>query len=306
MLGIESVASYIPIQRIDNRLVAAEFGFDKDFLDSKIGIRTRAIKSDSEDCSDMAYSALLALQNKAELNLKSIQILVVVTQNPDANIPHVSAIVHGLANLSETCMVFDVSLGCSGYVYGLSIITSMMSAHGLTVGVLITSDPYSKIIDRTDRDSVLLFGDAATATLVSNRPLFVPKGYSFGTKGLDWTAIKIDNHHFKMDGRRVFNLIATVIPDHIIQFLADQRLEIGHVDRFVLHQGSKFIVATIAKRLKQPVGKVPFAIESYGNTVSSSIPLILEGLLDDRDAKVMVLCGFGVGLSWASCLCERL
>src|SRR3546814_2884839 len=115
--------------------------------------------------------------------LNEIQVLVVVTQNPDNNLPHVAAQVHGKAALPEQCAAFDVSLGCSGYVYGLSIITSFMAVNGFERGVLITADPYSKIVDKNDKNTRLLFGDAATATLISNEPLLVAGPFSFGTTG---------------------------------------------------------------------------------------------------------------------------
>jgi 3-oxoacyl-[acyl-carrier-protein] synthase-3 len=108
-----------------------------------------------------------------------------------------------------------------------------------------------------------------------------------------------------MDGRAVFTFAATQVPKDVRQLLDGAGLTLDEVDRFVMHQGSRFIVKSIADRLKQPMDKFPVAIEYCGNTVSSTIPLILEKEQSDPTATTIVLSGFGVGLSWASCLCRR-
>ena len=109
-----------------------------------------------------------------------------------------------------------------------------------------------------------------------------------------------------MDGRAVFTFAATQVPKDVCQLLDGAGLTLDEVDRFVMHQGSRFIVKTIADRLKQPMQKFPVEIENCGNTVSSTIPLILEKLKSELTAVTLVLSGFGVGLSWASCLCRRI
>lgn len=305
MLGIQSIAAHVPVGRKKNLDLSEKFELDEGFLREKIGVLERSVKAPDEDTADLANLALDKLLTHSGLNKESIQALVVVTQNPDRNIPHVSALVHGRAGLSDDCAVFDVSLGCSGYVYGLSILKSFMQSNDLRIGVLITADPYSKIIDESDRNTVLLFGDAATATLISDNPIWTLDAFSFGSRGKDWSAIRTEAGKFAMDGRAVFNFAATQIPKDIRKLLDGAGVLPDQVDRFVLHQGSRFIVKTIADRLQQPMHKFPVEIEYCGNTVSSSIPLILEQE-QNLSATTMVLSGFGVGLSWASCLCRRI
>lgn len=305
MLGIRAIASYIPEGRASNLTLAERFDVDEAFLAGKIGVLERAVKASDQDTSDLAYLALERLLEQQALDVRSIQVLVVVTQNPDRNIPHVSAQLHGRAGMEESCAAFDISLGCSGYVYGLAIVRSFMQAQGLECGVLITADPYSKIINPDDRNTVLLFGDAATATLIGANPVWSIEAFSLKSRGKDWTAIHTEGGKFEMDGRSVFNFAATTIPGDLNAMLADAGITPGEVDCYILHQGSRFIVKTIADRLRQPLDKFPIEIEHCGNTVSSTIPLIAERLLHDRAAKNVVLSGFGVGLSWASCLCRR-
>jgi len=305
MLGIKAIASYVPERRERNIDLAGRFELDELFLRDKIGVLERAVKAPEQDTSDLAYLALDRLMTEHRLKASAIELLVVVTQNPDRNIPHVSAQVHGRAGLSESCAAFDISLGCSGYVYGLAVVKSFMQAQGLSCAVLITADPYSKIIDPTDRNTVLLFGDAATATLVACEPVWTLDTFSFGSKGKDWSAIRTDAGKFVMDGRGVFNFAATTVPNDIKIMLGKADLSPDQIDRYILHQGSRFIVQTIANRLRQPLAKCPTEIERYGNTVSSTIPLIAEVALCDVSLRNIVLSGFGVGLSWASCLCVR-
>jgi 3-oxoacyl-[acyl-carrier-protein] synthase-3 len=304
-LGIKAIASYVPDGRESNLVLARQFDVDESFLVEKIGVLERSIKGPDQDTSDLAFLALERLLREQSLDAASIQALVVVTQNPDRNIPHVSAQVHGRAGLAETCATFDISLGCSGYVYGLAIIRSLMQAQGLERGILITADPYSKIIDPEDRNTVLLFGDAATATLIGTDPLWSLEAFSLNTRGKDWSAIRTEGGKFAMDGRAVFNFAATVVPRDVNAMLEGAGVAPDEIDSFVMHQGSRFIVKSIADRMRRPPEKFPVDIERCGNTVSSTIPLIAERLLGDPSKKNVVLSGFGVGLSWASCLCRR-
>lgn len=305
LLGIKAIASYVPEGRANNLALAGHFDVDESFLTNKIGVLERAIKAPDQDTSDLAFLALERLLQQQALDVESIQALVVVTQNPDRNIPHVSAQVHGRAGLAESCATFDISLGCSGYIYGLAIIRSLMQGQGLERGVLITADPYSKIIDPEDRNTVLLFGDAATATLIGPDPAWSIEAISLKSRGKDWAAIHTEAGKFRMDGREVFNFAATTVPADVNAMLAGAGMSPDQVDHYVLHQGSRYIVKSIASRLKQPLEKFPIEIEHCGNTVSSTIPLIAERLLQDHSAHNVVLSGFGVGLSWASCLCKR-
>lgn len=242
MLGIKDIAVYLPAQRASNLDLMAQFEVDRDFLAEKIGVLERAIKSPDEDTSDMALKALEQLIGQQKLAREDIQVLVVVTQNPDTNLPHVSALVHGRAKLSPDCAAFDLSLGCSGYVYGISVLQAFLTANGMTKGVLITCDPYSKVIDPADKSTVLLFGDAATATLVGPDPILTCTPCVFGTQGDLTGALVCRDGKLHMNGREVFNFAATVVPKHIEKLLEKAALEKDDIDCFIFHQGSRFIL----------------------------------------------------------------
>lgn len=304
MLGIENVASYLPDTKVDNFAFAEKFGLDATFIENKIGVLERRVKDSDEDTSDMALKALNALLQKTGETTADIQALVVVTQNPDYNIPHVSGLVHAKAELSESCATFDISLGCSGYVYGLSIITAFMAAAGLTKGVLITADPYTKIIDPNDKNTVLLFGDAATATFIGPKPIYENVGFAFGSRGDLKRALICENNVLEMNGRDVFNFAATTVPGIVSESLEKADISVEDVGAFLFHQGSGYILDTLARRMKLDPTKVVKGLAHTGNTVSSSIPLLLDAEIDGTRRKNLMLCGFGVGLSYASCVCK--
>lgn len=305
MLGIEAIASYVPEGRASNLDVMARFEVDEAFLRGKLGVVRRAVKDTGEDTSDLACKALDALLAQARIEAGEIDALVVVTQNPDGNLPHVSGLVHGRARLAPSCAAFDVSLGCSGYVYGLSILQSFLESNGLRRGVIITADPYSKIIDPEDKNTVLLFGDAATATLVGPEPRLACGPFVFGSQGDLTGALACRDGVLRMNGREVFNFAATTVPGNVDALLGKADVAKQDVDCFIFHQGSRYIVDTLTRRLGLDAAKVRMDIEETGNTVSSSIPLLLEKELDRPASRVLVLSGFGVGLSWASCICRK-
>jgi 3-oxoacyl-[acyl-carrier-protein] synthase-3 len=305
MLGIKEIASYLPENKISNYDKKEKFEMDDDFIENKIGVRCQAIKEIDEKASDLCVKAFESLTKKIALNKAEIDCCIVVTQNPDYNIPHTSAIVHGKLELSQQCACFDISLGCSGYIYGLSAIISFMKNNSLEHGLLFTSDPYSDIIDIEDKNTALLFGDGATVTYIGEDGVFIPRDFSFGTNGKDYKELLCEEKLY-MNGRAVFNFAATTIPKHIEELLHKNNLENSDVDKYVLHQGSKYIVDTIRKRLKVSEDKVPFDMHEYGNTVSSSIPIILEKEIIKEENKRFLISGFGVGLSWGSAIIEKV
>lgn len=305
MIGIGGIASYIPKQTIDNICRAKTFGESPQFLNDRLGPLYLPIKSKDEDTSDMAAKAIHALATKYNMALDEIDALIVCTQNPDGNgLPHTAAITQKKADLPTSVAAFDISLGCSGYVYGLHIAKGFMESAGLQKGILITADPYSKIIDENDRATSMLFGDASTATLLSTTPKYYIKQSIFETDGTGSSYIINKNGTFHMNGRQVFNFVATTIPKQIKNLLEKAGYTLNDISLFLLHQGSKFIVETLQKKLNLPTEKVPVCLSKTGNTVSSSIPLILEEYLETEIDRIL-LSGFGVGLSCGSVIIEK-
>lgn len=304
MPGIVDIASYLPEGRDSNRELLEKFDVNEDFIKNKIGVERKARKGEQEDTSDLCSKAFENLQKKREIDLSSVDVAIVVTQNPDYSLPHSSAIVHKKIGLPKSCACFDISLGCSGYVYGLSVIESFMEKQGFSAGLLFTADPYSKVIDPEDKDTSMIFGDAATATLVGQQSKFESIASRFGTYGEKYESLIVQDGKLSMKGRNIFNFVATHIPKDISKLLEKAELSLDRIDRFYFHPGSKYIVDTLSQRMKLDPEKVVFEIEDYGNTVSSSIPIAFEKELQ-RDSEYVLISGFGVGLSWASSVLRR-
>lgn len=305
MLGIEKIATYIPQTKKSNYDLKEKFEMDDDFIENKIGVKYHAVKDEGLQSSDMCVKAFGNLQKIADINAGEIECCIVVTQNPDFNIPHTAAIVHGKLDLPTNCAAFDISLGCSGFIYGLSNIISFMKNNGMKKGLLFTSDQYSNIVDDEDKNTALLFGDAATVALISNEASLIPIDFSFGTNGKEYQEL-ICKDSLYMNGRAVFSFTATTAPKHIKALLEKNNITDDNIEKYYLHQGSKYIVDTIRKRLKVNIDKVPFDIAEYGNTISSSIPIILSKDIDNLPKGKIVLSAFGVGLSWASAIIEKI
>ena len=311
MVGIKQISSYVPAKRISNFSRQTDFNIDGSFILDKLGVEHVSRKADDEETSDLCIKAWKGLQQKISVEVQDIECLIVCTQTPDGyGIPQTSSVVHGKLDMPYGCAVFDVSLGCSGYVYCLSVMKGFMETNNFKTGVLFTAESYSRIIDNNDKGTALLFGDAATATLlkesgVEETPLWVPGPFLFGSKGQDRDVLHNQNGRLTMNGRAVFNFALTQVPAQINELLRINNLGQDDVDLMLLHQGSRYMVDHLRKRLKLSKEKVPINLADQGNTGSSSIPLLFEEYLDRDDIKTVVMSGFGIGLSWSSCLVKR-
>jgi 3-oxoacyl-[acyl-carrier-protein] synthase-3 len=304
LIGIKAIGAYLPAQRISNLERKDKFGISEEFIERRIGMKRLAVCAPGEGTTALGVSACRQLA-MAGLELSTVQALAVVTQNPDRNLPHASAEIHGRLGLSENCACFDISLGCSGYVYALSVLSAFMEANGMQLGVVVTADPYSRILDLDDKNTCLLFGDGATATLLARNPVFDLGKFTFGTAGKEADQLACNEGKLYMNGRAVFNFAAKHVPADVAEVLARNRMRLADVDAFVFHQGSRNIVETIAKRLAVPMEKVRFCASDYGNTVSSSIPMILADEILRPAVRTILISGFGVGFSWSSTILTR-
>ena len=213
MIGIKAIASYVPERVIDNINQALAFGETRDFVENKIGAFSLPRKENTQESSDLSVMAFNALiEQCSELNKELVDAIVVVTQNPDGDgLPHTAAILQRKLSLPTRVAAFDVSLGCSGYVYGLFILKGFLESSGLKNGVLITSDPYSKIIDPNDRTTSMLFGDASTATWIGDNPEWRLDAVDYGTSGFGSDFLRSDHGRLHMNGRQVFNFAITQV-----------------------------------------------------------------------------------------------
>lgn len=311
-LGIESICVYLPRNILTSDELSERFNFSKQFVESKIGVRQIYMAGKSEFSSDLAAAAARNLFENRPGIRNQLDTLVVCTQTPDFQLPHTAAIVHEKLGLSKSVACFDVGLGCSGFVYGLSIVNNFLNGNGYKKGLLITAETYSKLVEDYDKNTKPLFSDAAAATLIGYNPVFTPCKFSFGTDGSRFDHLIARQEAkgetrggvtLRMNGRGIFEFAAVEVVKDVLNCLKNNSLSLDEIDYFVFHQASSFMLDALAKKLGiKDKSKVVKNLDQVGNTVSSSIPIVLKYLNDSLDLKQkkILISGFGVGLSWAS------
>lgn len=257
--------------------------------------------------------------------------LICVTQSPDHFQPANAAILHGRLGLGTDCAAFDVNLGCSGWVYGLYLAFMMIECGGCERVLLTAGDTLSHCIHPRDRATAALFGDAGSAALITRAVAPAPSHFILNTRGSGAQHIRVPAGAFRrrpgpetreeitdadgntrcaeslhMDGAEVFNFSIGEVPAAVRAVMDFAAIGSEQIDAFAFHQANRYIITSIARRLKLPPAKVPAdAVGRYGNLSSASIPAVLcddlAGGLREKQ-QTLLLCGFGVGLSWASCI----
>ena len=309
MSVIRGIGTYLPEKTVGNDELIERFEWDREFLEVKLGIHQRHSAAEGEGASDMGVAAAEELFAKCpDLKREDVQLLIVCTQNPDYGLPHTSALVQDRLGLPTTTACFDVGLGCSGFVYGLSIVHSMLETLNLTNALIVTSDPYSKVIDPADRGTSPLFGDGAAATWISRTGAGGQIGlFTFGTDGAGARNLIVEPDAdgvrcLSMNGRAIFEFMLERIPGDLARCAESNGLTTDEIDLFLLHQASAHMLGYVTKRMKLDPARVPIRMQDTGNLVSSSIPFLIARLAGQGDlaGKTTLLSGFGVGLSWAS------
>lgn len=314
-IGITAVAGYLPGEPIDNAQLVENYGFDEAFLRDKVGITSRHRAAANEAVSDMAVQAAERLFSQTGFDRSGIELLVLCTQNPDFKLPTTANIVQDRLGLPVSIAAFDINQGCSGYIYALNVAKAMMALNDMHNALVITSEAYSKVMNPADRDTAPLFGDGATATLLQRDSGIRLGAFTFGSdgSGKDDLIVRAGGSRnpstacagadaLYMNGRAIYNFALKRIPADLAACLAKNDLQPGDVDYFLLHQANRFMLQALARTLRQPLDKVPIRMAETANTVSSTIPLLIENMggVEALRGKRSIACGFGVGLSWAS------
>lgn len=324
---IEAVDYYLPEQTLTNEDLSAEFPeWSVDKIADKTGILTRHIAGESQFSSDLAVAAGRKLFAGRNIDPESIDYLIVVTQSPDYYLPTTAAIVHEQLGLRRDAGATDITLGCSGYIYALGLAKGLIESDQVASVVVITADTYTKFLNSGDKSVRTIFGDGASATLVTalggtesimaftygtdgagGKHLIVPRG---GLREAREYSPKSDpaarnlqpsDYDLFMDGAEIFNFTIKVAPDSVAAILEKSGLGMDDIDLFVFHQANKYMLEHLRKKLGIPAEKFPILMAHSGNTVSGTIPIALadaerKGLL--RSGMRVLILGFGVGLSW--------
>jgi 3-oxoacyl-[acyl-carrier-protein] synthase-3 len=298
-----------------------------------IGLNERRVVHTGTTAADLCEHASESLFKDLGVDRGSIDAVVCVTQTPDHFQPCNAAILHGKLGLSDSCLAFDISLGCSGWVVGLYVASTMLESGGCDKVLLLAGDTMSRCVNPRDRSVAPLFGDAGSATLLTrnrcrswfslhtdgkrSKFISIPAG-GFRERSTAETRVeKVDPdgsvrsaEDLFMNGAEVFNFSIREEPLAVNEILNYSGVSKEQVDFFVFHQANKYIINNIARRLLLPLSKVPSStVERYGNQSSASIPCTICDVLGVEAISgelTLLFSGFGVGLSWASCIMEQI
>lgn len=328
-MRVRGFSHALPSTVVGAHEVAEWTGADPSFVAEKIGFHERRFLTAEEAPSKLAVAALDRLfERHTQLNRSDIDALFAVTQTPDFTIPHLAAQLQAMCSLPDYVAALDISLGCSGWVYGLSVLRATMQAENWKNAVLVTCDPYSKIMSRQDRATATIFGDAAAATWLSCDSGAAIGACDFGTDGLGAEGLILragrgatplttsiyeteavfeaaDKQLF-MDGRAILTFMLERIPASVDRCLHRNQLTKTNVDFFIFHQASRYMIDLLRRRLELEEDRAPFLLGDIGNCVSSTIPIAIERLQERTElaGKTVLASGFGVGLSWATTILQ--
>jgi 3-oxoacyl-[acyl-carrier-protein] synthase III len=330
---LKDIAIFFPHQVLTNNELAAIYPeWPPEKILDKTGINERRIAAENETASDLAYEAALKLFAQGQITAKDVDFIILCTQAPDYVLPTTACVLQDRLGVSRQAGALDINLGCSGFVYGLSLAKGLIETGAARCVLLLTADTYSKYIHPMDKSVRTLFGDAAAATaIVATEEASEGIGpFVFGTDGSGAKNLIVEAGMFRMprssessievtddsgnvrtrenlymNGADVMAFSLKEVPKAADALLLKAGRAKEDIDFFVLHQANKFMLEALRKKLKTPPEKLPILVDNCGNTVSSTIPIALFKLRQQGRLKSghrLMLIGFGVGYSWAACL----
>lgn len=322
---IKAISYYLPEKQLTNEILHEEFPeWTVEKVASKVGISSRHVAAEDETAGDMAVKAAERLLSEHEIEKTDIDFVILCTQSPDYHLPSTACVIQDRLGLPTACGAFDINLGCSGYEYELAI------AKGLILGgiaknvLLLTAETYTKYIHPKDKGNRTIFGDGATATLVSTEGFSEIGEFSLGTNGKGAESLivktgcsrqpgKADDLEFDengnpkgsdylyMDGKAIFDFTSDAVPVMVEDCLNKNNLTLEDVSLVVFHQANKYMINYLRKLLEIDKDKFYIFMETVGNTVSSTIPIALcEAQKEGRLYGDVLIAGFGVGFSWGA------
>ena len=329
-VGIKALSACVPANVVSNRdlgYLIPEEEIDKTI--NNIGIDQRRIADDDVTASDLCYRAARQLMDDNDIAPESIDVLLFMSQTSDYRIPATSCLLQHRLGLPRETLCFDITLGCSGYLFALSTAFAYASMDGINRVLLLDGETFSKIVNRRDKVDWPLYGDAGTATLIEKGD-YGQSTFILNTDGSGENVLKIhagmrnpitpescvereqedgnirSDLEVFMDGMDVFNFAISKVPRSIKSLLQETGHSIDDVDYLVFHQANRFMMDFFVKKLKISPDRVPYCISKYGNTSSSSVPLTISSELSGRldGDNTVVMSAFGAGLSWGSALLE--
>lgn len=321
---IKHMAYYLPERIMTNEDIVKVFSEKAvEKISENVGIKQRHLTAPGETASDMALKAANNLFEESGFDRGAIDFVVLCTQCADYFMPSTACVLQNRLGLRKDIGAFDIDLGCSGYVYGLAIAKGLIMGGLATNVLLLTADNVTRYLHPQDKGNQTLFGDAATATIVSTEGNAEIMDFVLGTDGagannlivksgasrmperqndltFDKNGSPVSSDHMYMNGAQIFVFTQRIVPKLVKDVLAKNNLNQEDIDLFVFHQANRFMLDFLRKKLGVPEDRFCIYLENVGNTASNTIPIsLIEAKKENRVKGKVMLCGFGVGYSWA-------
>ncbi len=325
------VASAVPADTLSLADTAGRAGValeEAEKIAKMTGVRDRRVAPPGMCTSDLAYAAAVRLLEELGWQPDSIDALIVVSQTHDYDAPATACCLQDRLGLPKSCAALDVALGCSGYIYGLWLCSTMIVGGSVHRALLLVGDTISWVTSPQDRATTFLFGDAATATALERDSSAAPISFVLGTDGSGKDYLIEPGTGYRnrvapdslerrpgadgvprspldvyMDGSEVFAFTLREVPALMEQLFSLSGWTLEQMSAFVPHQANLFMLEHLRKRLKVPREKMIVSLDAFGNTSSASVPLTMSHGLAQRlraGTENLVLAGFGVGWSWGA------
>ena len=327
--AVGPIAVHLP-ERIESNadLVADNPKWDMDLIASKTGIYNRHVAGPDECSSDLGVQAAEKLFEQYSIDRSSIDFLFFCTQTPDYPLPTTACLIQDRLGLPTNCGALDFNLGCSGYVYGLSLCDGLIRSGAAKRILFITAETYTKLIDKQDRTLRTIFGDGAAATLIESNDEPSLWAFKFGTDGKGANTLLATENGFRnpedaisprhrrrwksdlyMDGPALINFTVGQIPGMLREVLKDADMTSEDLGFYLFHQATYKMLSQLQQVMEVEESKVPILLKDLGNTVSSTLPILINQMRDRGDMTPEMknmLVGFGVGWSWAGCIWQDI
>jgi possible beta-ketoacyl-acyl-carrier-protein synthase I len=320
MFRISEIETYFPEKKVTNEDLQKEFPeWSPEKIFNKVGVKQRYTASAEETVLELAVKASEKLLKKIDKN--KIDFILFCTQSPDYHLPTTACILQDRLGLRKSIGALDFNLGCSGFVYGLSIAKGLIATGAAQNILLVTAETYTKYLRKSDKSNRTIFGDGAAATLIQKDEAKENFQFILGTDGSGYDNLIVRNgggrnrinkedeagNCLYMNGQNIFTFTVEKIPVLVKEILEKNNLTKNDVDYYIFHQANAHILRKQREILEIPEEKFYINLEKYGNTVSSTIPIALKDALETgkvkRGQKIMLI-GFGVGLSWGATIVE--
>lgn len=306
-LHILGTGRAVPDQIVTNDDLARRVDTNDEWIVARTGIRERRFAREGESLTQFTVAAARQALERAGLKPEDIGLCITATVTSDRLFPSQACLIHQELGLPEDCPAFDLSAGCTGFLYAMETAAAMLPRMNRPYALLVGGELLSRIIDMDDRSTCILFGDGAGAAVVESTET---GWYSLmGTRGdrdVLWAwGPGQDRPYLHMDGQGVFQFAIKTVPQVAKQLLEKAGMDKEQVDWYVPHQANHRIVESVAKRLKMPLSRFYENMDRYGNTSAGSIPIALDEMAEQGFLKKgqWVMClGFGAGLTWGGAL----